>query len=201
MPLQPNKKIKINEKLLSDPFGDETRKYRRNVLVFSLVGILVELYNVSLKDSPYVVIDAANDPDLVKGLLSIIVLYQLLVFISYCWVDFRRWYFLGDILVSGRYFEHIITIESLYKTLQLNIERIKNLEVRNDLAEVFEKGIENVGQMDRDLIDIHKRYRNISWSQWARMVTFDVGIPLLVGLYAMYLLGKHVPVLLFGQNT
>lgn len=194
MPLQVAQKRKMEDRIFSDPLGDDAAKHRKVTLFLSLLAILVESYDVKIKEVPYFSIETSDlGGDFVKGLIALILAYQLLVFLAYSWVDLKRWFHAKNVLLSGDYFGKIQEINSFLDTLSRNLDKIKNHDIRSDLSFTFDNSMELIGKMEGDLEKVHRQYFTLELGQGIRIFIFDLGVPIALGLIAMTKVGAYIP--------
>ena len=108
----------IKNVTFKDPFQDEARKAKRNLVVSSFIAILVA--SLGLHISSFLGLQAtagALEPAIVKGLACLVVTYSLVSFVFAAYIDYSAWKFEHERLLIEPYVGLISMVESNFDVL------------------------------------------------------------------------------------
>lgn len=112
----------LDSVLFSDPFSDNTRKTKRNLLLAAFICILISA--LELKITGFLGLQTKNQAlgsELAQGLVSLVVIYFLFNFILQAFIDFQAWQFQKEKLLTKPYIDLISLLENNYRTINQQI--------------------------------------------------------------------------------
>jgi hypothetical protein len=119
----------INEVVFQDPFGDDARKAKRNLVAAGFGSILVAV--LQLKVNGFLGLQTKDatglSPAVTSGLACLVVIYFLVAFVFAAFVDYSAWKFKRERYLIRPYLDLIAMLENNCRTLQ---EQIKNATMR-----------------------------------------------------------------------
>lgn len=82
---------KVLEKPVFEGFDENTLRIRRNLLIFSFIGFLINYFSIDIKGASFLGLEVENlDTSLINNILVIIIFYHLCHFFMNAW-DFILW--------------------------------------------------------------------------------------------------------------
>jgi len=196
---------KLTTLVLADPITNATQDMRRHLLFAACASILLTAYKLKIKKTPWLDIEVPEGaPEILTGALSVALIYTLLVFSINAWVDVRRWHLARDLIYVDK-FNPILggTISAL-----LEIDRYLSQPSRAD-DPAWEKtssdGIKQsaymLRKMERLYSGIVKNQRKMAAGMAFRIVFFDIGLPVTLGVFALYKIAPAlIPFLKMASN-
>lgn len=174
----------------SDPFTENTRKIKKNLLIFSGITIIVKAYNLRLDEIPLLKIRIPEDaPHLLDGVLSAALIYFFIFFCIGSYQDLKAWVLkkedarlrvLSDVFLrieTGLQY-HIALLEKC-RDEKIDTEKLK-------LAENYASNISiELGKYSTLLTDVYVEHQQFSWLQRLRVWGLEVFLPLFLGLLAV----------------
>ena len=176
----------IRDAVLSDPFGEPTRRAKRSLLVVSILVLVVNadlpIYKLKYFEALQDEISAAT----ILGLLSVGLVYFLIIFIVSAGLEFSRWRYLGNNIVLKGVATDISAIAEYRRRIELNLPKIKEEPEKSAMQKV-------ISETEKSMPDIHARitrtmayYDSTSRLQWFRMIGLDLALPVIVGFFALW---------------
>lgn len=124
-------KSSLEDVLFEDPFTDETRKAKRNVVASSFAALLIAIFQVEVSSVLGLTANRPLGPDIVQGLACLTVLYFLAGFCFGAYVDYVAWKFQRERVVVAPFVALLELIEAHDRALQ---EQIQNATSRLEPA-------------------------------------------------------------------
>ena len=194
------KKYKI--KILDDQFSSVTRAVRRNLLIISSIVILLTVKGVKFNTLFGIDLKELLSNKLAIGAISLVIIYELLTFITYAIIDHRQWsskakldfleysnktidsYFMNGISPLGQPIIHMPVFddpnhpdkENHEAAFQMELGQFKNvISQSKDIIDQYNE------QLDRILSDVNKT----NYLQLFRIYIIDWSFPIFAGIFAL----------------
>lgn len=204
----------LNQVFFSDPLSEVARKAKRNLMVVSFLAILVA--TLKLEVSGFLGLQAKNlnlGNSLAQGLAAVVVLYLLVSFLLYVYIDCSAWKFRRELQATEPYLKLLRTLESHLSTLKQHASQsvswISKLKTENpvDQKDFWEQQIgitnESLRQVKEGVESLENEFRptfaswkklilgmdRLSWRLKARffqLCFIDIGLPILIALLALW---------------
>lgn len=206
----------VNVVLFADPFTDETRKVKRNLLAASFITLLIVILQLSIKGNSYFSSASGNiQTELASGIALVAAIYFLISFLIHAYVDYVAWQYVREKLFIKPYVEFVklhyqemslvgdrilamldsikeIREKALKHGLELPISRLADETINKDHQ--LNKSFIEIQKQNASLIEyfedtISKIRRNQTWRFRARMLSLwlvDIGFPVFLFLLAFY---------------
>ena len=212
----------LGEVVFQDPFGDESRKAKRNLVGASFGALLIAALELQVNGflGLQTVTGATLGGTITKGLACILVLYFLAGFLLSAYVDYAAWKFKRERLLVKPYLELVTMLES---HVQVTGEQVNNATRRLDGIEVdsemrsqvaFQETIQNTrGQLksiQENIEAIHEEFKplvshwagtvakfeKLSWRLRARFLSLwvlDIAVPIALSTLAIWKTYTGIP--------
>jgi len=207
----------LNDVLFTDPFTDETRKAKRNVLIASFVCLLIATLRLEVTGFAGLTAGATGlGNELAQGLACTVVIYLFVGFLFHAFVDYSAWNFEQELLLTQPY---VVLIEHIKSNAGAVQEQIKNaVEILKNprFGTTAESTATDINSAHGQLSSIAKHQEELhaeltpllaswgktiasmdrlTWRLRARFVmlwVLDIGLPVLVALFAIYKSYPHI---------
>ena len=212
----------INDVVFEDPFKEETRKAKRNIIASSFIALLIA--TLDLQISGFLGLQTTTGSSLggaiTKGLIFIVVTYFLAAFVLAAYVDYSAWKFRRERYLVEPYLELIRMLEAHVQVLGEQMtnatSRLSGIviehnmqsqvsfqqaikEASGQLKSIHENGIVLYQEM-RPLIDhwsaMVKKAEGLSWRLRARFLSLwvlDIAVPIALAALAIWKTCGSVP--------
>ena len=115
----------IRDAVLSDPFGEPTRRAKRTLLVVS-ISVLVVNARLPIEKIPYLgTLQNEQSTAVILGLLSVGLVYLLIVFTVSIGLDFARWRYSGNNIVLKGITDSVSAIREYRRKIDLNLPHVE----------------------------------------------------------------------------
>jgi hypothetical protein len=191
----------IKEVVFSDPLTEVTRKVRRNLLVASAFAILLKVYNLKVTKLPWLEIDIPeNGPQILEGILAVSVAYLFVTFLIYVTQDLNRWKVGGHVLVTKGNWDLILNTRNDIHVIKQHIKNFDPEKPKPEKYEQIEKAVnealERLPKSEAQLTYVENQYSRLTVVQWIRLSAIELGVPLVLGSYALFKVGAAIGPLL-----
>ena len=203
---------KLNSVLFTDPFSDETRKAKRNVLVASFVCVLIA--TLHLQVTTFAGFTTSATPtfgsELAQGLACLVVGYLLVGFVFHAFVDYNAWKFEQERAVTQPFIELIMTIGSNQVAVKEQVanalfalkdyfnatdDQNQRTNLHSGIGQMMSIS-ENQDSLNKEIKPLLLSWaatiaktKRLTWRLWARhfqLWVVDLAAPLLFAALAMY---------------
>jgi len=173
---------------MKEPLSGATEKRRAHLLFTACFSILLSVYGLEISKTPWLEFDVPHGvPNILQGALSVALMYTFLVFALHAWRDFTIWNASAS----------MYSVRAMSSTIGDIKERINSLERKVPQAPFTEDQIQNFHHTVSFLNEFTDRFdstvkagkRDFDWSarlQYFRLCVFDIGAPLLLGIFAAW---------------
>ena len=212
----------INDVVFADPFQEEARKAKRNVIASSFGALLIAM--LELQISGFLGLQTATGTSLgvaiTKGLAFLVVVYFLAAFLLSAYVDYSAWKFRRERYLVEPYLDLIRMLEAHIQVMGEQVAnatgRLSGIVIERDmqsqvsfqqaigeasgqLKSIHENGIALYREM-RPLIEhwsaVVKKAERLSWRLRARFLSLwllDIAVPLALAGLAIWKTYGSVP--------
>jgi hypothetical protein len=187
-------RTKITDIAFHDPMSDETRKVRTHLLFVAALTILVKVYGLRLVKLPWLDFDIpANAPQLLDGLLSVVLLYLLSVFVLYAWQDFRRWRLAGELHLVNSSFDLLLASRNDFFAIAQSLDKLTCGEpLHPQLQKAISDAAVRLPQATAKLEALRSSLRRLNRLQWFRVTVIEFALPTILGLFALFKVGASL---------
>lgn len=186
--------IAVTDLAFRDPLTENTRRTRTHLLFISTLSILVEMYHLKLTKTPWLDIEIPSAaPHLLDGVLSAALMYLFFVFLLYAWQDYRKWRVAGDVgLIQGSYNLILESRNDLFTISQFKDRACESLTdpMRQGFLTALDAATKRLPIAQGRIEALYKDYRSLSVLQWFRLLIVEIGIPLVLGVVAIFHVGS-----------
>lgn len=206
MALQIPDRQKLSAIVFDEPLSAETEAKRRNLLFVACFSILLAVYGLKVTKTPWLEFEIPEGaPNILHGALSAGLFYSFVVFALHAFADLRRWFAAGDLMYLSSYYDLTLKINNhLYAITQwLNKPLPENDEKRASVEKMYKDAELYLDELKTSISTAKMSHIKLSGLQWLRLVLIDLGVPLALGIFAMFKIGPAlVPFLavVFGQK-
>jgi hypothetical protein len=196
MALQPPDHQKLSGIVFNEPLSSETEAKRRNLLFTACFSILLAVYGLKVTKTPWLDFDVPEGaPDVLRGALSVALLYTFVVFSLHAFADVRRWLAAGDLMNLHSYFDISLKAYNHLNAISQWLEKPLPAEPQKRAAvqRVFSSSNEFLTELAAALTTARSSHRKLTYLQWGRLTFLDLGIPLALGVFAMFKIGGALP--------
>ena len=191
MPLNPSQRKTLSDIVFGETLSESTMKKRRNLLFTSVFAILLTVYDLKVKKTPWLDIEVPeNTPNILHGAISVALIYFLVIFIFYAWEDFRRWRHADNLLHTHSYFDLTLAGRNHLHVLEQHIDKLplpnRDSPQFKAIGKHLDEAEEFFNEVDCKVNQIYKDHQILGAIQWARLSILDLGIPLILSFIALY---------------
>jgi len=187
--IPPKYGVELQKKHFTHPFKDYTHRIKRSLLAIAGLSIILKVYDLDIKKIPWLNIEIPlNAPNLLEGVLSVILWYHFIAFILNAFFDIQVWSLNKDKDNLNHIWQNV---KSIFHTF----EDVKKY-INNDSASInyIEKLNSDLSIVDTDLKKYFKsmRYKNhifISIS-WIRLFALDIFLPIFLSVVGLLKIGS-----------
>jgi len=181
---------KIEEAIFTDPLTDVTRKVRRNLLVISTFAILLKVYDLKITKTPWLNIEVPKDsPHLLEGIIAVSLLYLFIVYVIYLTQDLNRWKVGGHVLVTKGNWDLFLNTRNDIHVIKQHIDKFDPEKPKpakfESIEKAVDKALDRLPKSQEKLDYLESQYFRLTIVQWIRLGLIEIGVPLLIGLYAL----------------
>lgn len=181
--IPPDYSVEIKKKYFSHPFSEYSFKLKRNLIIVSFISILINLYDLKITKIPWLNIEVPeNAPNLLEGVLALILLYLTIVFIINFLYDIQIWN-----LNKGK--DNFNWTVNKLKEISHSIENISKDKNSKSIEEVIET-VNHFGsfiEKTRNKIRITSKW--VVTLSMIKLIFLDLALPLLLSSIAIILIG------------
>lgn len=179
----------------TEPFTENTRKIKTNLLIFSSITILSKAYSFRLDEIPFLHIRVPDEaPYFLDSVLSAALIYFFIFFCVGSYQDLKAWILKKEEPRLRFVWDVFYRIETGLQYHKVLLENCKNERVDTEKLSLSE---DYASKMSKELDDFSKflekvyiEHQKFSWSQRIRIWGLEVVFPLLIGLLAVV---KSIP--------
>lgn len=170
-----------------DPLSDLTRKIRAQLMFASALAILVRIYQVEVKETPWLHFEIpARTPELLNGLLSVAVLYLFFVFWLYVYMDLKRWHLRGQLVVVQSSFDQLLHARNHLNAIEQHLPSLRQEgQFTSGIREAVDRATQAIPPLMDELLRLRDEHALLSRVQWFRLVVVEIGIPAVLGAVAI----------------
>lgn len=175
----------IRDAVLSDPFGEPTRRAKRSLLIVSILTLVV---NAQLPIEKIRYLEwLPNDQSTaaILGLLSVGLVYLLTVFTVSAGLDLVRWRYIGNNIVLKGIQDRVSGINELCRRIEQQLPYIEEEPGKSAIKKLILDAEDNVPDIQIRIDRTIAYYDSASRLQWLRMIAVDLALPLTVAIIAL----------------
>ena len=176
----------IRDAVLSDPFGEPTRRAKRLLLIVSILTLVVKAQLPIQKIRYLEWLASDQSTAAILGLLSVGLVYLLTVFTVSAGLDLVRWRYIGNNFVLKAIQDRVSGIHELFRRISINMpildERPQKETIKQAVKDIADKVPDIQTRIDRTMA----YYDSTSRLQWLRMIALDLALPVIVGFFALW---------------
>jgi hypothetical protein len=192
MALQVPDRQKLSGIVFNEPLSSETESKRRNLLFTACFAILLAVYGLKVTKTPWLDFEVPEGaPDVLRGALSVALLYTFVVFALHAFADLRRWLAASDLMNLHSYFDISLKAHNHLNAISQWLEKPlpAEPEKRAAVQRIFSSSDEFLAELAGLLATAKSSHRKLTYVQWIRLVLVDLGVPLVLGIFAMFKIG------------
>lgn len=168
-----------------DPLSAITRKIRGQLMFASAFAILVRVYQLEVRDTPWLHIDIpTKTPELLSGLLSVAVVYLFFVFWLYVYMDLKRWHLHGQVVVVQSSFNLLLAVTNHLNAIQQHIGKVAAApenELEIQVRKVVQRAADEIPKQMDQMQRLQDEHELLSRVQWFRLIAVEIAVPALLG--------------------
>lgn len=192
MVMQMTDRQKLSGIVFAEPLSAETDSRRRNLLFTACFSILLSVYGLKVTKTPWLDFEIpAGAPNILHGALSAALFYTFIVFALHAFADLRRWFTAGDLLYLHSYFDLSLSTKNHLHALTQWLDKPlpENPDKRASVENMYAKADSFLGELDIAVSTAKSSHRKLAILQWIRLTFFDIGVPFVLGIFAMLKIG------------
>ncbi|WP_349343609.1 hypothetical protein [Marinobacter sp. MMG032] len=219
----------MNSVIFTDPFGEETRKSKRNLMGSAFVGLLIAMLHLRVSGFLGLTTEEGGlGNEVAAGLAFLLISYFLIAFVLAAYIDLQAWHFKQERQLTRPYLELLLRIDDRIHTTGLHIEGARS--DLNSLSEdqrtqdrvhnmtAISKGTESLKHINVELNGFVQEVRPLirKWETTVRSMErlsarfrarlfslwiLDIAFPVLLALWALYLCGGGFVAILSGNQS
>jgi hypothetical protein len=184
----PEKHAALTDRLLSDPFSAATDKRRAHLMFTACFSILLSVYGLEVTKTPWLDFNIPSGaPNILHGALSLALIYTFLVFAIFAWQDVGRWLAAGDLLYLDAIADRLRNAHGQLQSLSKRLDAPSVTETPPEKwKEYVAGGFAFVNHFDDSYRTFIQRARALKRLQTVRIVVLDLGVPLTLGIFALF---------------
>jgi hypothetical protein len=193
MVLQVPDRQKLSAIVFNEPLSPETETKRRNLLFSACFSILLAVYGLKVTRTPWLDFEIPEGaPNILHGALAVALFYTFVVFALHAFSDLRRWFTAGDILYLHSYFDASLKTQNHLNAITqwLGKPLPEEPEKRASVQKIFSSTDVFLGELETAVATAKSSHRKLAAIQWLRLVVIDLGVPLILGIFAMFKIGS-----------
>lgn len=195
MPLQIPDRQRISGLVFNEPLSEATESRRKALLFTASFSVLLTVYGVTVTKTPWLDIDVPTGaPDILQGAMAVALVYTFIVFSLYALADLRRWFVGADLLNLNSYFDLLLKTHNSAYAMEQWLEKGMPDEAakRAAVEKLFSESRIFAEELRSEISKVKRGYRKLSVIQWLRLALVDLGIPLSLGMFAIYKIGPSL---------
>lgn len=184
---------KLSDIVLKEPLSSETETKRRNLLFASCFSILLAVYGLKVTKTPWLDFEIPNGaPNILHGALSAALVYTFIVFTLHAGADLRRWFLAGDLMHLHNYYDQLLKVREHLGNVShfLNKPSAEWQNKKEAVERMYTEAGSFLSSLDTALTTAIASHRKLTALQWVRLVIIDLGVPLGLGIFAMFKIGS-----------
>lgn len=172
----------LKVRLGADPISPAKEARGRRLLIASTAGILIAVYNVKVKSTAWLELDTGPaEAPILSGTLAVVVLYSFVAFLLAAARDVSRWYATTQTVYFHQAQHDLRETHRHIESLRISLATSSHDSTTTTAVEDAVKRLDSFESQIR--LAVTANLRN-SATQWAQLILFDVGLPLMLGAYA-----------------
>ena len=179
-------RTKTTDIAFRDPLSEETRKVRTHLLFAGALAILVKTYDLKLSKAPWLEFEIpTNAPQLLHGALSAVLCYLLFVFALFAWQDFRRWRLAGELHLVHGSFDLILHSRNDLFAITQHLDKLTADAPLQEQIRVAAAAAARFPESQSKLLALSSSLRRLNALQWFRVIVVEIGLPIVLGIFAL----------------
>lgn len=184
---------------LKDQFSGTTRVVRRNLLIAASLAILLSVDGIKLGNVLGIDLSSLVSAELAKGAISAVVIYELISFVVYAWIDQAGWQIKRKSVLHTYAKKSIDGIQANTKQVADQLNYVRSMMTSDDYSvvnaiksqsgvmdKVVNSAMDAMESYNTDFAVLRGHVQNLNIVQWSRIYFLDWGIPLIVSSLAIY---------------
>ena len=195
MALQLPDRQKLSAIVFNEPLSSETETKKRNLLFAACFSILLSVYGLKVTKTPWLDFEIPNGaPNILHGALSAALFYTFAVFVLHAFADLRRWFSAGHLMHLHTFFDLSLMTQQHLNAISQWLEKPlpENPEMRASLQDMHRNANSYLAELSTAITTAKANHRTLTIIQWIRLVLLDLGIPLSLGIFAMFKIGPDL---------
>jgi hypothetical protein len=192
MVLQVSDRKKLSGIVFNEPLSPETETKRRNLLFAASFSILLAVYGLKVTKTPWLDFEIPEGaPNILHGALSVALFYTFIVFALHAFADLRRWFAAGDLMYLHNYSDLALHTRShLHAVTQwLDKPLPEDPKKRASVEKMYASADSFLGDLGAAVSTAKSSHHKLTVLQWIRLALVDLGVPLALGIFAMFKIG------------
>lgn len=178
--------VKVSELIVSEPLSAATEARGRKLVISSCAAILISVYGLQVKSTAWLELDVPSGaPNVLTGVLSVVVCYYFLAFSFFVYADITRWLASSRIVNLHAYWDLAARVRSDVHSLAKSAEKpYIGPQAMKALTESSVATASFCNTLEAKVQEVNSYAKKLTHLQVFRIVSFDVGIPVTLGLFA-----------------
>jgi hypothetical protein len=192
MVLQVSDREKLSDIVFKEPLSPETEAKRRNLLFVACFSILLAVYGLKVTKTPWLDFEIpVGAPNILHGALSAALFYTFIVFALHAFADLRRWFTAGDLIRLHSYYDISLRTHNHLNAVSQWLDKPlpEDHEKRESVKKMYAGADEFLSSLGATLDHARSSHRKLTVLQWIRILLIDLGVPLVLGIFAMFKIG------------
>lgn len=192
MALQVPDRQKLSAIILQEPLSTETEAKRRNLLFAASFSILLSVYNLKVTRTPWLDFEVpAGSPNILQGALAVALFYTFVVFALHALADLRRWFTAGDLMYLQGYHDISLKCHNLLNRISQWLDKPlpEEADKKASVQAIYSGAGDVLAEIKLSVAAAKKSHRKLTAIQWLRLALIDLGVPIALGIFAMFKVG------------
>lgn len=192
MVLQVPERQKLSGIIFNEPLSPSTESKRRALLFTASFSILLAVYGLEVTKTPWLDITVPDGaPNILHGAMSVALVYTLAVYALQALADLRRWFAAGDLMHLHSYFDLMLKSHNYLNAISQWVDKEPPQEEnkREAIRRMRDEAAAFLDNLENEILNVRKSHAKLSALQWTRLVVFDLGVPLGLGVFALIKIG------------
>jgi hypothetical protein len=193
MVLQVPDRQKLSGIVFNEPLSPETETKRRNLLFTACFSILLAVYGLKVTKTPWLDFEIPDGaPNILHGALSVALFYTFIVFALHAFADLRRWFAAGDLINLHSYFDISLKTRGHLNAISQWLDKPLPDEPakRASVQKIYSSADSFLEELAAAVSTAKSSHRKLTALQWIRLAFVDLGVPLVLGIFAMFKIGS-----------
>jgi len=188
---------KIKREVLKDPLGEMTHKYKKILLLISVLGILLVSYKLKFNNINILGFQILlKYSHFIQGILSVLEFYFFIGFLFYAIRDWGHWKTTTELTNLKSYWSLVRRASENHHNLNYQLSKItSNPEEQKKFPDypidikkinnIVEETLKSLKWLNKKVNSLHSKNRIFKMYQYSGIITYELILPLTISVFAI----------------